>query len=298
MIRVTNIERFATHDGPGIRTTVFLKGCPLHCPWCANPETQRMKPQCLYTKEKCILCHDCENVCKTKAITFKNGSFHYDEQACSSCFACEDACLQDAIEFHGKDQSISQILEEVMKDKAYYDRSNGGLTLSGGEPFLQYDAFLNLLRKAKEKGLHIAVETTGNYTLERLQLAMPYIDLFLYDFKHLDNQVLFETIGANGAQIKENLKYLLKVDPQRVEVRIPVIPGFNYDQATLTVMLTYLSGIGVQRVALLPYHSLGKAKYEKMGWSYDLPVTMLQKEDLHLYQGIAEQLGMYVTIGG
>ena len=178
MIRVSNIEKFATHDGPGIRTTVFLKGCPLHCPWCANPETWKMEPTLLHDERKCVQCKTCMYMCAQEAISFP---FQWDIDKCIYCKKCEDACLQDAISFVGKDMEIDEVIKEILKDKDYFDQSNGGVTISGGEPFMQFDAFLELVKQCKENGLHVAVETTGNYSLDKLEQALPYIDLFLMD---------------------------------------------------------------------------------------------------------------------
>lgn len=299
MIKVTNIERFATHDGPGIRTTVFLKGCPLFCPWCANPETQSMEPELLYTKTKCVGCRACEKNCPTKAITFdEEGVFHYNKDLCIFCGICERSCLYDAIEFQGNDMELESIMEEVMKDKDYYDNSRGGgITVSGGEPFVQIGGLLAILKASKERGINTAVETTGSYPLKTLQIAEPYIDHFLYDFKHLDDDILKEVTGGNGRLIKENLKYLLEKDPDKVNVRMPVIPGFNYDSELIKETLRYLKDLGVKKINLLPYHTLGKFKYEKMGKNYKVSGKMLYEEDLEEFHQYALSLGLESRIG-
>lgn len=299
MINVTNIERFATHDGPGIRTTVFLKGCPMHCPWCANPETQTIYPELLYNQSKCTGCRMCQMNCEGKAITFSSeGIFGFNRKLCVNCRACEKNCLQDAIEFYGNDMDLDFIMGEVMKDKDYYDNSEGGgITISGGEPFVQLEGLLALLKASKHRGLNTAVETTGNYSLETLKAAEPYIDHFLYDFKHLDDGILKSVAGGNGRMIKENLRYLLEKDPDRVNVRMPIIPGFNFDPVLIKKTLDYLKQIGVKKVNLLPYHTLGKAKYEKMGKKYEMPSKMLYEEELEEYHLYALGLGMESKIG-
>lgn len=298
MIKVANIERFAIHDGPGIRTTVFLKGCPLYCPWCANPETQSLCPELLYTKSRCVGCRACESVCPTGAITFdQDGHFHYHQSVCKCCRACVQTCLQDAVEFHGNDMEVDDIMAEVMKDKDYYDNSNGGITVSGGEPFVQLDGLVAIIKAGKEKGLNTAVETTGNYPLQMLQQAEPYIDHFLYDIKHLDDQILKAVAGGNGSLIKANLKYLTDKNADKVNVRMPIIPGFNFDEDLLKKTLDYLYKTGVRKVSLLPYHTLGKVKYEKMGQVYQLSGAMLYEEDLEELHQYALQLGLQSRIG-
>ena len=189
-------------------------------------------------------------------------------------------------------------MAELCRDRDYYENSGGGITFSGGEPFVQQEALWELLRACKQEGFHTAVETTGNYSRDLLIRMMPLIDLFLFDFKHPDDAILRTVTGADGALIKENLRYLLKVDPQKVIVRIPVIPVFNYEKDTLESALRYLKSIGVCEVNLLPYHTLGKVKYEKMGKPYTLSNKMLQKEDLMCYLEYARQLGMQANIGG
>ena len=297
MIEITNIERFATHDGPGIRTTVFFKGCPLHCPWCANPETQKMEPAFFYTQNKCVHCQTCVMNCSMQALHFEQDWLHWDEQKCIHCQTCVENCLEDAIEFQGHSTTIEAILEEVLKDKAYYDNSNGGMTVSGGEPVVQKDNLIALLKAAKEAGLNTAIETTGNYSLQSLQDVMPYVDTFLYDFKHPNDEILKEVTGGNGALIKSNLKYLLSQRADSVNVRMPIIPGFNYNPETIKEAIDYVHSIGAKKVNLLPYHSLGKPKFEKMNREYPLPTEMMQKKDLEEYHQYALSLGMESKIG-
>ncbi len=300
MIKVANIERFSTHDGPGIRTTIFLKGCSLHCPWCANPETQTLHPELLYTKSKCVGCRACETICPTGAITFNEyGLFYYNKSLCIYCRACEKNCLYDVIEFQGNEMELDSIMDEIMKDKDYYDNSNGGgVTISGGEAFVQIDGLLSILKASKERGLNTAVETTGNYSLKTLQRAEPYIDHFLYDFKHLDDNILKNITGGDGVLIKKNLKYLISRDPEKVNVRMPIIPGFNFETNLIKETLEYLKQLGVKRVNLLPYHTLGKIKYEKMRKQYEINEKMLYETDLEEFHQYALGLGLKSKIGG
>ena len=193
---------------------------------------------------------------------------------------------------------VEEIMEEVMKDKDYYDNSRGGgITVSGGEAFIQIDGMVELLKAAKERGLNTAVETTGSYSLQTLQKAEPFIDHFLYDFKHLDDNILKKVTGGNGQLVKSNLKYLLDKDAERVNVRIPIIPGFNYETELIQKTLGYLKELGTKKVNLLPYHTLGKVKYEKIGKKYGLSNRMLHEEDLGEFHQYALELGLESRIG-
>lgn len=298
MINITNIEKFATHDGPGIRTTVFLKGCPMHCPWCANPETQSIHSVFMYTAFKCAACKACINHCPSKALSFVNGHMHYEQKKCILCRTCENVCMQDAISFSGENWKEEDVLEEILKDKDYYDASGGGVTFSGGEPFVQFSSLLHLLKMCKQKNISTAVETTGDVPFERIREAEPYLDLFLYDFKHLDNIRLKKVTAGNGKRIKANLTWLLKTCPDKVIVRMPIIPGFNFEEVLLKKTFHYLQDLGVKKLHLLPYHTLGKPKYEKMGKLYTMETSMMKEEELSSYRSYAQDLGFDVEIGG
>ena len=294
MIRISNIEKFATHDGPGIRTTVFLKGCFLHCPWCANPETWKSEPVLMHDAKKCVECKTCMHVCERGAISFP---FQWDMDKCIYCKKCENYCLQDAISFAGKDIEINEVVKEVLKDKDYFDQSNGGITISGGEPFMQLDAFLELIKQCKNNGLHVAVETTGNYCLDTLKEALPYIDLFLMDLKHLDAQKLKDITGGNLDLILNNFKYLAQHCPNKVIVRMPVIPRFNDD--ICGDVIRFCANLKLSEVNLLPFHTMGKSKWNQLNkeFMYDKD-KMMDRNDLTPYIDVGKQLGVYVKIGG
>lgn len=294
MIRVTNIERFATHDGPGIRTTVFLKGCMLHCPWCANPETWNIKPVLMHDERMCVTCHLCEKKCPSHAITFP---FSWNMRACKYCHMCEDVCLHDAITFSGKDMEIEEVVKEVLKDVDYYKQSHGGVTISGGEPFYQFDAFIELIKELKRHDLHVAVETTGNYSLELLKKALPYIDLFLMDLKHVDKDTLKYFTGANLDLIIGNFKHLAQVDPSKVIIRMPVIPRFNEDACESVIQFAYENHL--PEVNLLPFHTMGKSKWKQLNkeFVYDQD-KMMDRENLYQYIEYGKKLGVFVKIGG
>ena len=296
MIKVSNIERFATHDGPGIRTTIFLKGCPLHCPWCANPETWTLDTILMHDEKKCVRCHCCQKVCEKKAIDF-DPDFKINRNLCDGCQKCMDVCIPEAISFSGKEMTIDEILEEISKDDAYYKNSNGGITLSGGEPLFQFEEVFKLIQVLKEKGYHIAIETTGMYNLNVLKKVEPYIDLFLHDIKHLNKEKLESITGASKEIIFNNLDYLSKTCKEKVIIRTPVIPGFN--EEIVKDIILYAKEKGFKEVNLLPYHSLGKNKWHNLKKDYMYEnEKMMDKSHLSSYTELGKELNICVKIGG
>lgn len=298
LINICNIERFATHDGEGIRTVIFFQGCPLRCPWCANPESQVIRPHLMYNEKKCVSCKTCESICPTKAIAFEGNHFTWDKTSCISCKACAEHCLYDAIDFSGKAMHIDDIMQEIMKDIDYYKTSNGGVTISGGEAFVQIDALVELLKQCKQECLHVTIETCGQYPLSSLQKAYPYIDTFYFDIKHIDENVYNEVVKGDLKQVQDNLQYLIHEDPQKIVFRVPVIPNFNNDDETLKAILDMAKQYQVKEVHFLPYHTLGKMKYEKMMEEYTWSTTMMKEEDLYPYQEYADNIGISFKIGG
>lgn len=296
---VMEIERFAIHDGPGIRTLVFLQGCPLHCIWCANPESQTIGRHLLYDKRKCVGCGACAKNCSHQAISCVQDHPVFHREACAHCGKCMDACLQEAIRFSGKLMSVGEILEVVMRDKDYYRNSGGGITISGGEPFVQYEALMVLLEGSREMGLHTAVETCGHVPFDRVQKAEPLLDAFLFDLKHISPEKFREYTGGDLAVILQNLEYVASAAPQKITIRVPVIPGFNADEDTLNGILEKAARLGVKTVHLLPYHTMGMVKYEQLDKPYLLPcTTSMRKEELDDYRKVGEEIGVNVQIGG
>jgi pyruvate formate lyase activating enzyme len=299
MASVMEIERFAIHDGPGIRTLVFLQGCPLQCLWCANPESQTIGEHLMYYKNKCVGCGLCAKVCENSAITFRDGRPQFHREKCIHCRRCENNCPQAAIRFSGKRMSIDEIMEIVLRDKDYYDNSGGGITISGGEPFVQFDAFLELLKRGKVQGLHTAVETCGQTSIEKIKEAEPLLDLFLFDLKHVDEDKFNKCTGGDLKQILKNLGWIARVNSEKIILRVPVIPGFNNDYYTLCKILEKARDYEIKNVHLLPYHTLGLAKYEQLGLDYKLgQMNSITKDELVEYEIIGGKLGLSVKIGG
>ena len=249
---------------------VFLQGCPLRCPWCANPESQFMQKQLMYSRSRCVRCGNCEGLCGKGAITrAEDGSPIFDRTRCNVCGACAEECLQNAIRFAGEERGVAEIIREVLRDRVYYEQSGGGLTVSGGEPFAQFDGLLSLIQTAKRNGLHTAVETCGQAPHEQFRETIYWIDEVLFDLKHVDAKQLQPVCDADFTVIRKNLEWLARTYPESLTLRVPLIPGFNCDEITLCAMLEYVAGLGVKNIDILPYHNLGVDKYRQL----DLPYT-------------------------
>lgn len=299
-LRVADVERFATKDGPGIRTCVFLKGCPLHCPWCSNPEAQSFETQLLCFEKKCTACGLCLSVCPNGARIGKIGEKpRLDRTRCVACGSCAEVCPAGALRLSGKEMSPDSLLRLVLRDKDYYDNSGGGVTVSGGEPFAQPHALGEFLALCKAAGLHTAVETCGVFSAETLKaFGLPYVDLFLFDIKSAEKQRLSEVTGACPELIESNLRAIVG-SGRKVVARVPVIPGFNHSEESMRTIFRLALSCGVKRLDLLPYHRLSRNKYSALGLSYPMGETpMLSRTELLQWQRLALEMGLCAKIGG
>lgn len=295
---IMEIERFAIHDGPGIRTTVFMQGCPLHCPWCSNPESQRIGSQLMYQERKCSRCRTCMKNCPAGAIRLVDGRMSFQREQCLHCRTCERSCPNQAIHLAGEEVPVSRVMETVARDRIYYEESGGGVTFSGGEPFVQFEA-LRGMAEACHREYHVAVETTGDTRWERMEACIPYLDLFLYDVKHYDPERVRAVTGGNGGRIQENLQRLSALIPERIIARVPVIPGFNSDRETIERIFRMVRELGLKKIDLLPYHTLGIDKYAQLDREYLVKErTMMKRESLLPLEKIGRDLGLEVWIGG
>lgn len=289
---IFNIQKFSIHDGPGIRTTIFLKGCPLRCKWCANPESQSAHVQILWDQKKCVHCLQCVKSCMYQAISCREGEIHIDEALCQGCLNCVSTCLQSALSNEGETKEIEEIVRIALQDKDFYEESGGGITISGGEGMSQPYFLKELVKELKKHNLHLAIETTGYIPKETFHELAPLFDLLLFDVKHYDTNRHFEGTGVHNEQIINNLKWATH---QGLEIlpRIPVIPGFNDSIQDAAGLASLLTEIGLKKVQLLPFHQFGERKYEMMHKEYAYKnVRALQKEDLIEYQNEFTKKGL------
>ena len=268
---IFNIQKFSINDGPGIRTVVFFKGCPLHCKWCANPESQLAKIQILWDKKKCLHCHHCLEICLQKAISLKNDNIFIDTNKCTLCKQCINTCPQKALTSEGEIKTVQQVLDIVLQDEVFYEESDGGITLSGGEFLMQTQFAKELLIAAKEKNLHTCCETTGFCTPEKFQHIIQYIDYILFDLKHWNSQKHLEGTGVDN-------KLILTLP------RIPVIPKFNDSLEDAKRFCEVLHDVGSNQCQLLPFHQFGENKYYLLNKKYAYEnKPALHHEDLQDY---------------
>lgn len=283
---IFNIQKFSIHDGPGIRTTIFFKGCPLRCKWCSNPESQLEQIQILYDQDKCCHCKKCIQACPNQAISHVDNKIMIDSNKCVGCLKCLDICINKALSNEGEYQDIDTIVKECLKDKDFYEESGGGITISGGEGMSQPNFLKSLVTKLKADQLHLAIETTGYIQPDIFQELAPMFDLLLYDVKHADSTKHLEGTGVDNQIIKENLAWAID---QGIEVlpRIPVIPNFNDSLDDASKLANLLVQVKAKKVQLLPFHQFGEKKYELLNRKYSLKDTKaLHLEDLKDYQQI------------
>jgi pyruvate formate lyase activating enzyme len=280
---IFDIKKYAIHDGPGIRTTVFFQGCPLSCWWCHNPESQSRRPVLLYRANRCVLCGTCIETCPQNGIEIhphpnaspnERNSFAITDRAkCDVCGECAEICYHGAREVSGREMTITEVLAEIERDVPFYDQSGGGVTFSGGEPLLQRRFLAELLQACKMREIHTVVDTSGYTTWDAIESIRGYVNLFLYDLKLMDDERHKKYTGVSNQLILSNLQRLAE-SSQQITIRIPLIPDINDDAENLERSAAFIAGLNsVIEIELMGYHDIAAAKYEALGKVYPLPDT-------------------------
>ena len=296
---IYNIQRFSVHDGPGIRTTVFMKGCALKCPWCSNPESIYSHPEIMVYDIRCIGCWRCVESCPIGAITRTNNGREINRKECDLCLKCVDVCPSGALEIAGKYMSVDETLEEIEKDRQFYLNSGGGVTFSGGEPLFQAEFVVEVLSLCKRKGMHTTLDTTGHAPWPVLRNALAHTDLVLYDIKHLDPVKHKAATRQSNKLILNNL--FRTIERVTTWLRIPIIPNFNDSEFYFRELSEFIANIPkgkLEKVSILPYHNWGEQKYLKLGKKYAISGTSASTDEhIQKLKGILESTGITVSVG-
>ena len=296
---IFNIQKFSVQDGPGIRTTVFFKGCPLRCRWCSNPESQASHPEIMVHSIRCIGCKSCLEVCPEEALILKeNRVVGIDRNRCNLCYQCAEVCPSRALEMTGRLMTVNEVMKVVCQDKLFYVNSGGGVTISGGEPLAQPEFLLALLKEAKRESLHTVLDTSGYAPWECIEKILDYVDMVLYDIKHPNSEKHLKWIGVKSKLIQDNLEKIRSNGKTKIWIRIPIIPGVNNTMEEVKKLKEIIRKIDPMKVSLLPYHAWGRSKYEKLGLDYDLEeMSALGEDDLLWIVDEIGDSGVQVDVG-
>lgn len=298
---IFDIQRYSIHDGSGIRTLVFMKGCPLSCKWCCNPEGQRNYPEIKFVVSRCVgggKCKaPCVKACPTGAISLFQGRPEMERGDCQGCGKCAEVCLYGARQLSGKSITIEKLMAEVLKDKLFYDFSGGGVTLGGGEPIMQFEFTNEFLKRCKEHSLHTAIETCGCIPWEHLRATLKFVDFVYYDTKHMDPIKHKELTGVSNDLILGNARRLLSTNSQ-VVVRVPIVSGYNDSEENIEAIARFVAESGGTMMELLPYHRFGVSKYSQLNRGYELEdVREPTEEHLQRLRRIVQDLGIKEVAG-
>jgi pyruvate formate lyase activating enzyme len=295
---VFDTKKFAVDDGPGIRTTVFLKGCPMRCLWCHNPEGQTSVPELMYRHKKCIGCNECVSACPNQALFSYRRKLGINRKICNVCGVCAEKCPSGALEIVGKKLSIEEVMKEICKDSVFYEESGGGITLSGGEPLMQIDFASAILRECRKRNIRTAVDTCGCVSSKAIEKIKDRVDLFLYDLKIMDDEKHKKYTGKSNKQILRNFKILAE-NRNDLLVRLPVIPGINDDSKNIQMVADFMLSCGATRICLLSYHRSGIEKYRSLNKRYNLKsIRTPSDQELEMIKDQFEGSGIVAKIGG
>ncbi|AOY77847.1 trans-4-hydroxy-L-proline dehydratase activase [Clostridium formicaceticum] len=295
---ITNIQKYSVHDGPGIRTTVFFKGCPLKCMWCHNPESQSYYKQMMYNKEKCNLCGECKRRCSNGAIHIEAEKINVEFKKCNFCENCVEFCINNAREIVGQEYTTSELMKEIEKDKIFYEQSGGGLTLSGGEVMHQIDFVHEIARQCKAKGIFVAIDTCGYISFHHFEKVLEYVDVFLYDLKLMNSQKHEKYTGVPNEMILENLKKLSEKGA-KIHLRLPLIEGVNTDNENVNAIVDFIKNLNIIHINLLPYHEIGSDKYKRLNMKYEYDLMKKPSDErLQEIKRLFEKNNFKVKIGG
>jgi len=294
---IFDIQRYSVHDGPGIRTLVFFKGCPLRCTWCQNPESLDREPEIAFFAGKCIGCGECAKVCPRGAIVYEENR-RIVRSLCDRCGKCAEVCYAEALTVIGKKYDVRSLLEAVEKDRPFYQQSGGGVTVSGGEPTLQFEFLLDFLRAAKEAGLHTVIETCGAFAWSKFKKLLPHLDLVYFDLKVIDPDEHKRLTGASNRRILANAKKLVEAG-SNVVFRIPLVPAMTATEENLSDLIEALRTLGQKHIHLLPYHKMGESKLGRINSTLrPLHVEPLSDGQLEDIKARFDKAGISVSIGG
>lgn len=288
---IFNIQRCSIHDGNGIRTLVFLKGCPLTCKWCANPESQAYGPEVMELPSRCIGCGACEKICPVGAVTVIDGEYRIDRDSCQGCFKCTDRCYAEAKKVVGQDYSVNEIFVEIEKDRSFYSLYGGGVTFSGGEPLTHPWFLTGIAEKCRQNGINVAVETCGYGDFEKFKTVLPYLNQMFFDIKHIDPAIHKELTGVDNELILANARKIAATGLP-MTIRTPIIPGLNNAPENIRSIAELVATLpSAKEYELLPYHNFGESKYKSLGQPYALAATQTpSNEEMDALVKVANEL--------
>lgn len=295
---ITEVQGFTVHDGPGIRSMAFFKGCPLRCKWCQNPETWAVRPELMHNPDDCIGCNKCINVCTQKAVTVSNGGIEINRELCNVCGVCAQTCYGRALKMTGKCMTVDELYEKLMEDKVFHKNSGGGVTLSGGECTMQSKFVVALLKKLKEENVHTAIETCGHCSWENFREVVQYVDLVLFDIKVPDDEKSKVYTGHDTSLILQNLEGISKMGKDIV-IRFPMIPGVNDDKVSLQAVADIAIKNNISRINILPFHQAGTSKWKAIGKPYSLEdLRTPTDEEVDAALNLFLSRGLDASVGG